>query len=119
MRRRTLNFFLLPLFLYWTSGLGQCLHEKYEHWHPDQDEIAQKPAKNGAKPLQEADDHDDCPTCQTLKAMKARSPDAPKAPEPSLPSVEKFYMPHRGVPVLYFVVFIPARAPPVVSFLGI
>jgi len=98
MRRRTLNFFLLPLFLYWTSGLGQCLHEKYEHWHPDQDEI---------------------PTCQTLKAMKARSPDAPKAPEPSLPSVEKFYMPHRGVPVLYFVVFIPARAPPVVSFLGI
>jgi hypothetical protein len=47
--------------------------------------------------------------------MKARTPDAPKAPEPSLPSVERVFLPHRDAPVLAFVVFIPARAPPVIS----
>jgi hypothetical protein len=108
--RRLANILLLAAFCYWTSGLGQCLHEKYEHWHPDPETL--KPAKNGAKPLQEADDHDDCLTCQTLKAMKARTPDAPKTPEPSLPSIEKTYLPHRRVAVLFYIVFIPARAPP-------
>ena len=111
MSRRTLNILLLASFLYWASGLGQCLHERYEHWHPEQAAGATV-AKNGAKPFQEADDHDECTTCQTLKAMKARSPDAPKTPEPSLPSVETFCMPHREAPVLSFVVFISARAPP-------
>jgi len=116
MLRRTLNFFLLGSFLYWSSGLGGYLHERFEHWHPDEqtaDDLV--PAKNGGKPLQEADDHDECPTCQNLKMMKTRAPDAPKAPEPSLPSVETVFLPHREAPVLSFVVFIPARAPPAIS----
>src|ERR1700722_14512669 len=112
MSRRPLNIFLLASFLYWCSGLGQCLHERYEHWHPEQSDSGLTVAKNGAKPFQEADDHDECTTCQTLKAMKARSPDAPQAPEPSLPSIETVCLLHREAPVLSFVVFISARAPP-------
>jgi hypothetical protein len=116
MQRRFLNTLLLASFLYWSSGLGGYLHEKYEHWHPDEQTAADlTPAKDGDKPLQEADDHDECPTCQNLKMMKARAPDAPKAPEPSLLSVETVFLPHRDAPVLSFVVFIPARAPPALS----
>jgi hypothetical protein len=115
MLRRTLNILLLGSFLYWSSGLGGVLHERYEHWHPEQTAADLAPAKNGGKPLQEADDHDECPTCQNLKMMKARTPDAPKAPEPSLLSVETVFLPHRDAPVLSFVVFIPARAPPAIS----
>ena len=70
MRRQYLKILLLASFLYWCSGLGGYLHERYEHWHPEQTAADLAPAKNGGKPLQEADDHDECPTCQNLKMMK-------------------------------------------------
>jgi len=111
MRFRWSKILLLSAFLYWSSGLGGYLHELIEHSHADDAEYV-KPAKNGAKPFHEADDHDECPTCQTLKAMKAHAPDAPRVPEPSLPSVETVSQPHWLAPVLSFVVFLPARAPP-------
>jgi hypothetical protein len=112
---RAAKIFVLAIFINWTTGLGQYLHEKYEHHHPDQAEAAIAPGRNGEKPLKEADDHDDCNICNSLKAMTAHSPDSPKAPEPSLPSFETPFALHWDAPVLAFVVFIPARAPPTAS----
>ena len=116
MQRRLPNILLLASFVYWTTGLAQCLHERFEHPRDAANAAAEaRPAKNGAKPFKEADDHDDCPTCQSLKAMKAHSPDSPKVPEPALPSVETISTSHWLRPVLSFVVFIPARAPPKIA----
>jgi hypothetical protein len=114
MIRRTLNIFVLLSFVYWASGLGQCLHERFEHHHqPPQ--AAESAKKDSSKPLQEADDHDDCLICQTLKAMKAHPSPPPTLPQPALPSVEIVPLPRPETPVLAFVVFIPARAPPSLS----
>ncbi|MGA2440655.1 MAG: DUF2946 family protein [Tepidisphaeraceae bacterium] len=111
MIRRALNILLLLSFVYWASGLGECLHERFEHHH-EKPQAVESGKKDGAKPLKEADDHDDCLICQTLKAMKAHQPAPPTLPEPALPNVEIAPLPHAEAPVLAFVVFIPARAPP-------
>jgi hypothetical protein len=111
VKQRTLAIFVVFSFAYWSTGLGQYLHEKLEHHH-DEDEAASVPAKDGSKPLKEADDHDDCLICQTLKAMKAHPSPPPASPQPALPSVEIVPPPPPQAPVLAFVVFIPARAPP-------
>jgi hypothetical protein len=114
MIRRALNILVLLCFVYWASGLGECLHEKFEHHH-DEPQAAQPGKKDSPKPLKEGDDHDDCLICQTLKAMKAHPSTPPTLPQLALPSVEIVPLPQPEAPVLAFVVFIPARAPPSVS----
>jgi hypothetical protein len=111
MIRRPGSILVLLSFVCWSTGLGQYLHEKLEHHH-DQPEAVEPPAKDGSKPLKEADDHDDCLICQTLKAMKAHPSPPPTSPQPALPSVQIVPLPPPQAPVLAFVVFIPARAPP-------
>lgn len=116
--RKSLLILLLSAFVYWATGLAQCLHERYEHSHT----VAQTtlpPIGARALPVQlpkpapMPDDHDDCATCQSLKIMKV-APVAPPmlAPEPTLLRHESPTILHRDAPVLSFVVFIPARAPP-------
>jgi hypothetical protein len=111
MIRRAPNILLLLAFLYWASGLGECLHERFEHHH-DEPQAVEPGNNDSPKPLKEADDHDDCLICQTLKAMKAHPSTPPTLPQPALPSVEVNLLPQPEAPVLAFVVFIPARAPP-------
>ncbi|MGD0766855.1 MAG: hypothetical protein ABSB42_01395 [Tepidisphaeraceae bacterium] len=114
MIRRVSNILVLLTFAYWASGLGECLHERFEHHH-EKPQAVESGKRDSSKPLQEGDDHDDCVICQTLKAMKAHQPTPPTLPEPTLPSVEIVPLPQPEAPVLAFVVFIPARAPPSLS----
>ncbi|MGD0388349.1 MAG: DUF2946 family protein [Tepidisphaeraceae bacterium] len=114
MIRRVPNILVLLFFVYWASGLGECLHEKFEHHH-DEPQAVESGKKDSPKPLREADDHDDCLICQTLKAMKAHQSTPPTLPQPALPSAEIVPLPQPEAPVLAFVVFIAARAPPSVS----
>jgi hypothetical protein len=118
--RKPLLGLLLSAFLYWSTGLAQCLHEKYEHAHPAVAQtmtlapvgthpVADQAPKAPAQP----DDHDDCLTCQSLKIMKA-APMAPPVMAPQLTLLEHASPPtlHREPPTLTFVLFLPARAPP-------
>jgi hypothetical protein len=118
MRTRGLQILLLTSFLYWATGLGQCLHERIEHHigmpiNTTVHAAGQKPLP--AQPPKEPDDRDDCVTCQALKAMVAHSTPPIALPQPTLPNIEKQPIVHRQAPVIRFVVFLPARAPPIDS----
>ena len=89
MTRRITNILVLLAFVYWASGLGECLHEKFEHHH-EKPQAVEPGKRDGSKPLKEADDHDDCVICQTLKAMTAHQPCRRHCPSPPCQALRLF-----------------------------
>jgi hypothetical protein len=112
MRLRFTKFVLLASFIYWSTGLAQDLHERYEHHHDPAPIAAAAAGDQAHKPLQAPDDHDDCLICQTLKDMRVEPIVPPAMPQPALEWVQILSIIHRQAPVVCFIVFIPARAPP-------
>jgi hypothetical protein len=122
--RQWLKILLLTAFAYWATGLAQYLHERIEHHHGVMATTVLPPGLHAEKtgtPKQapQPDDRDDCVTCQSLKVMKAQPAAGPVLmPQPTLLRHEKLPIVHREAPVLSFVVFIAARAPPVAADLA-
>jgi hypothetical protein len=112
MGRRILSLVVVTFFAYWASGLGQCLHEEFEHHHDAAEAVASPTGKDKPSPLHEADDHDDCLVCQTVKVMVAHSPDGVTVPEPSLPAMQAPAPPLPDAPVICTPAIHLARAPP-------
>jgi hypothetical protein len=117
--RKSILILLLAAFLYWSTGLAQCLHEKYEHSHAPAAHATLAPIGTHAVASKlppsapQPDDHDDCLTCQSLKIMKA-APSAPPVVAPQLTLLKHAFppVPETEPPTLSFVLYLPARAPP-------
>lgn len=107
---------LLATFLSWSTGVSQDLHERFEHGHqPAVVKIPWPGAREGKQATKSPgapDDHDDCLVCQTLKDMRVEPIVPPAFPMLAGQWIEIIQIVHREAPVIYFVVFLPARAPP-------